>query len=134
MITVIDANPIISALIKPGVSREIIINREFKFVTPSYTLTEIYKHKNEICKKAKISQKEFDDLLYRLFGYIRIINSNHYSEKLKEAKILIEDIDDVTYIACALYLNCPIWSDDKHFKKQNKIKILTTKEILKYLN
>ncbi len=41
------------------------------------------------------------------------------------------DKNDVVFIAAALALNCPIWSDDKHFKKQKEIKIFTTKEISK---
>ena len=34
------------------------------------------------------------------------------------------DIDDVPFIATSLaFDNCPIWSDDKHFKGQDRIKI-----------
>ena len=54
-----------------------------------------------------------------------------------EAKKIIGDIDqdDVTFIALALAIpNNGIWTEDKHFKKQNKIKIWSTKEILDLLN
>jgi predicted nucleic acid-binding protein len=40
------------------------------------------------------------------------------------------DKKDVPFIAAALALNCSIWSDDKHFKKQKEIKIFTTKEVM----
>jgi len=40
------------------------------------------------------------------------------------------DSDDVLFIATALAFNCPIWSEDKHFKQQDKVKVFTTKELL----
>jgi predicted nucleic acid-binding protein len=55
----------------------------------------------------------------------------------KEALEIVKDIDldDVVFIACALaYPDSSIWSDDKKLKKQNKIKILNTAEMIKYLS
>jgi len=43
------------------------------------------------------------------------------------------DMDDALFIALAMSLNCPIWSNDAHFKMQNVIKAYTTKELLDYL-
>ena len=129
MIIVIDTNAIISAMIKEGLSRELILNKFFDFITPSFTISEITKYKQEICKKSGISYLDFEVLLERLFKHIRIINIVHYRDKLALARGLIEDIDDVPFLACALYFDCPVWSDDKHFKKQNVVKILTSKEM-----
>jgi len=52
---VIDTNIIISALIKNGISRRIIVSPLINFVTPEYTLQEISKYEKLICKKAKLS-------------------------------------------------------------------------------
>ena len=44
------------------------------------------------------------------------------------------DIDDAPILACALAIkNIGIWSEDKHFEKQNKIKVWKTKDILKLI-
>ncbi|HID40035.1 MAG TPA: hypothetical protein EYP36_11045, partial [Calditrichaeota bacterium] len=40
---------------------------------------------------------------------------------------------DVQFIAAALATKSTIWSDDKHFKKQDEVKILTTKELIEML-
>lgn len=40
------------------------------------------------------------------------------------------DQDDVIFIASAIAYNAVIWTDDFHFQKQDKIKILTTKEMM----
>ncbi len=134
MEVVIDTNVIISALIKSGKTREIISKSYFDFITPAYTLSEINKHKDEIFKKAKISQEEFNELLDRLFRHIRILNPKAYSSYLDKANELIKDADDVPFLACALYLNCPIWSDDKHFQKQKAVKVLKTSEFISFIS
>jgi len=126
---VLDTNIIISAIIKNSLTRKLILNKKFELLVPSFSLSEINKHKEEICKKAKISPKQFYILLEKLFNYIKIVNSVFYDNFIKKASKLIKDIYDVPFVACALALNCPIWSDNKHFKQQNKIKIFTTKEM-----
>ena len=131
---ILDTNIIISALIKSGITREIILKDSFEFLTPAYTLTEIYKYKKLICGKSKISFKEFDELINKLFKYIQVLNHPSYFSYLKKASRLIDDIKDIPFIAGALALNCPIWSDDKHFQKQKEIKVFTTKEIIELRN
>ena len=87
---ILDTNIIISALIKSGITREIILKDSFEFFTPAYTLTEIYKYKELICEKSKISFREFDELINKLFRYIQVLNPNSYFSYLKKAGKLIE--------------------------------------------
>lgn len=37
------------------------------------------------------------------------------------------------FMALALYLGYPIWSNDDHFKQQNIVKTYTTEELMKLL-
>ena len=46
----------------------------------------------------------------------------------------IQDKDDVDFIALALKLNLPIWSNDKDLKKQTLAKVYTTKEVISLLD
>ena len=48
------------------------------------------------------------------------------------AERISPDPKDTSYFALALKLNCPIWSNDKKLKEQNKIKIYSTEEIVKF--
>ena len=129
---VIDTNILISALLKEGLTRDFILIKGlgFEFLTPAYTLREINKYKEEICSKAKLSEEDFFILLEKIMNYIKIINPLFYDAYLAEAANLIKHASDTPFLALSLALNCPIWSDDKHFKKQGRIKILTTKDIL----
>jgi len=130
MKVVLDTNIILSALIKPGKTREFLLESYINFIVPAYSLTEIDRYKEYICRKSGLSIEKLDELINLLFKYIKILNPSFYSDFLHRASKLIDDKKDIPFIAAALYLNCPIWSDDKHFKKQKEIKILTTKEIL----
>ena len=54
-------------------------------------------------------------------------------ERLEEASKIMDaiDPDDTPFIAAALATNSDIWSDDKHFEKQNKIKVWKTSDLVK---
>ena len=129
----IDSNILISALIKKGFTRDILTNFNANFLFPEQGLEEIYFYKSEIIRKSKINEKEFYVLLLRLLKYIRLIPIGIFINFKDEANKIMGKIDkdDVLFIATALALNCPIWSDDKHFKKQKRVEIFTTKHMYK---
>ncbi len=129
---IIDTNVLISALIKKGLTREILTDFNINFIFPEQGLEEIYFYKSEIIRKAKINEREFDVLLLRLLKYIRLIPTEIFVDFREEANKIMNKIDkdDIIFIACALAFDCSIWSDDKHFKKQKEIKVFTTKDIL----
>lgn len=129
---VVDTNIFISALIREGICREVLTNFDHNFLFPDFEFIEVNKHKDEIMQKAGLSEIAFNTLFLRLLKYVRIVDSyliGPYREEAKNIRGEIDD-DDSVFIATALAFNCPIWSDDKHFKKQKRIKVLTTKEIL----
>lgn len=132
---VIDTNILISAIVKNGFTRDFIINKgpNFEFLTPAYIVSEVNKHKKEIIKKANIDEEQFYFILKIIFKYINVINPIFYSDYLFKAKELIEHTNDVPFLACALALDCPIWSNDKHFQKQNIVKVLTTGDMLSFI-
>ncbi len=131
---VADTNCIISALIRNSVSRKIIINTNFKFYTPDFTLEEVRKHKSLICEKAGITEEDFEILIMLLFEKIEIVPKQEYERFINTSKHLTDDIDDVPFFACAIAIKPEgIWSDDKHFEKQNQIKNYKTKDLVKFL-
>jgi predicted nucleic acid-binding protein len=95
---VIDTNIIISALIKNGISRRIIISPLINFIAPDYMLQEISKYEKLICKKAKLNHDEFRLLLNLIFENINIIPKEDYKDQLNHAKTLIDDINDIPFI------------------------------------
>ena len=127
---VMDTSSIISALIKDGISRRIIFSPAIQFITPDYTLNEISKYKELICKKSKIKSNEFDIIFNLIFEKITITPKEEYEEFIKSSKTLIDDMDDVPFIALSLASKADgIWSDDTHFKTRKEITIYRTREL-----
>jgi predicted nucleic acid-binding protein len=132
---VVDTNRIIAALVRDGVSRKIITHFDGELITIGFSMEELEGHKEEILKKAKISETDLEMILDKLFSKLVVLDDKVIEKNMDKAKELMEEIDsaDVPFIAAALATKAPIWSDDKHFKKQDKIKILTTKELIEML-
>ena len=128
---VLDTNILISALIKNSLTRGIIINSSHNFLLPEFELEEIENHKEEILEKSKLSKEDFYILLFDLLRYVKIIKLDKIINYRQEAYNIIGNIDedDTIFIATALAFDCPIWTDDKDFKKQKIIKIYSTSEM-----
>ncbi|MFA4934417.1 MAG: PIN domain-containing protein [Candidatus Methanoperedens sp.] len=133
---VLDSNIIFSALIKKSTTRNIILSDVFELHAPEYIFSEITKHKELLLKKSKMNEEEFDALLLLLQKHIRFVPKAKYNVKMALAEDILRDIDitDSPFLALALALNCSIWSNDGHFKQQDKVVAYTTKELTKTIN
>jgi putative PIN family toxin of toxin-antitoxin system len=132
---VIDTNIFISALIKKeGLTRTLLINSDHNFLFPEYEFQEIYKYKEEILRKSGYSDSEFITAISALLNNMKIVTNEEICKEYNNALQIMEQIDkdDTIFIAAALAFNAVIWSEDAHFKMQNKIKVLNTLEMRDY--
>lgn len=83
-----------------------------------------------------MNEGDFDALLLLLQKHIRLVPKAKYNEKMALAEDILKDIDitDSPFLALALALNCSIWSNDGHFKQQDKVEVHTTKELTKTIS
>ncbi|MBS3169201.1 hypothetical protein J4210_01850 [Candidatus Woesearchaeota archaeon] len=133
MIIITDVNILLSALIRDSTTREIIVKSGQDFCFPEISFHKIRKYKELILTKSGISESEFLIILNTLFRFIRLIPTEELTAYWNEAKRIMGHIDpeDVPFIAAALSQeHSIIWSDDKHFAKQDKVIILKTKDIV----
>ena len=133
MIIIIDVNVFLSALIKDSTTREILLTYEQEFCFPEKSLQKIRKYKPLIQQKSGLSDLDFLKLFHSLLKFVRIIPDEELLDFWDEAKQIMEHIDpeDVTFIAAALSQdNAIIWSDDRHFEKQDKVITLKTKDLV----
>ena len=128
---IVDANIIFSSLIKDGKTIELLSHFSLNLYSPEFVLQEIEKHKTEILKKTKKTEKEFNDVFSFIKKIISIIPKEEFNGYIDSANKISPDPDDVMYIALALKLKYPIWSNDKDLKKQNIVKIYSTEELVK---
>jgi len=133
---VLDSNIIFSALIKKSTTRNIILSDVFELHAPDYIFSEITKHKELLLRKSKLNAEELDALLLLLQKHIRLVPKEKYNENMTLAEDILKDIDvtDSPFLALALALNCPVWSNDGHYKQQDKVVAYTTTELTKTIN
>src|SRR3989338_3118761 len=137
MIIIIDSNILFSALIKDSLTRKLIYETDYDLILPEIVFEELRKYKEELVRKTRLSEEEFDKTLRLILKYVRIIPTEQIKHYRNEAWEIIKDHspEDVMFIACALAFDGSIlWSDDKKLKRQNKVTVLNTSEILKILN
>ncbi|MFZ2456828.1 MAG: PIN domain-containing protein [Candidatus Altiarchaeia archaeon] len=127
---VVDSNVLFTFFFKNSVAKKILPRRVFEFYSPVYALEEINFHREEILKKTRISVDSFAKLREELALFVEFIPSDEYSSFWKAASF-IPDKDDIDFVALALKMGCPLWSNDKELKKQSLVEILTTDEFIK---
>lgn len=129
---VLDTNIIFSSLLKDSAARKIILSDIFELFAPEFLFTEINKYKRTIITKTGLEKNNFEFLLLLLQSHVAVISFKEFSGFLNEAEELMKNIDlkDAPFIALALELKIPIWSNDLHFKKQNRVLSYTTDELI----
>jgi len=130
---IIDANLLFAALIKESKTTDLILDLRLQLFAPKFLLKEFNKYEEQILKKTNRSKEEFNEIFILLNKIINIIPEGKFKNKLKEAKEISPDPKDEAYFALALKLNCGIWSNDKILKKQDKIKVYSTKDLIRIL-
>ncbi len=133
MIIIIDVNVFLSALIRDSTTRSLIFTSGQEFCFPEKSMQKIRKYKRYIKDKSGLSELEFLKLFHTLIKFIKIIPDEKLLDYWNKAKKIMEHIDpeDVTFIAAALSQEeAIIWSDDRHFEKQDAIIALKTKDLV----
>lgn len=133
---VIDANIIISALIRDSISRKLIIEAPVFLFSPSMVHNEVIDHIDNICSKNSLTKKENIEILEHIFSYIQLVETDMYYPYLKKSHEIMKNIDvnDTPYLALALSIHADgIWSEDTDFEKQKIIPVWKTKDTMKKL-
>ena len=132
MILVIDANPFIAGFLRNSTSRQIILSEKILLYFPDWLIDEFERNESELMERFLDSARFFETKKV-LLKFVKIAPKKEYSKYMEEASKLIKHTKDIPYFALALSLNCLIWSDEKSFKQQSKVKVLSTEELVKLL-
>ena len=129
---VVDTNRVIAALIKDSISRRIILHLNAELITIPLLKEEILKHKQVVISKSGVNETELDLVLQKLYSKMIFLSEESIKKYRQEAIKIMDQIDpdDSQFIAVALATKADIWSDDKHFQQQKKIKVWKTKDLI----
>ncbi|MGD0654087.1 MAG: PIN domain-containing protein [Thermoguttaceae bacterium] len=126
---VIDANPIISALLG-DTARELLFSHKFLFFSTQHTLFEVEKYLPNLAKRLDRPEEE----LYREFQLlsITVCQANEYDAHIKRANDLIggRDAKDIPILALTLCLGCPLWTEDRDFDNLSDILVRHTADLI----
>ncbi len=114
---VIDANIVISALVRSRRIKDLLMKKEpMEFFTPAYTYFEILKNYDKITKYVDLGEGDLLFILTQIIPKkIRICGEQFYFDKIPEAYEIAKNFDekDTPFIALSLKINAPIWTGDK---------------------
>lgn len=136
---VVDANPILSALIG-GAARRVFQacpERVGELATAEHTVREVIEYIPELTQKPRLQESGITeaDLYFALaVAPLTTYAREFYEDQLETArrKIEMRDPEDVDLLALALKLKAPIWSNDQHFRGVT-VKWWTTARLLRHL-
>ncbi len=128
---IIDNNILFSLMRPNSITSQIMQIFNLKLYAPLFILKEFEEHEEEIFRKSRLSKEEFEFRKEVIKEKIKFIRLDVYKDLVKTIKI--KDQDDIPYMALALKLKIPLWSNDKELKLQDKIKVLNTQEIIMLL-
>lgn len=131
---IIDANILFAALIKDSKTADILVNPFLELNAPEIIFEEFSKYYKEIITKTHRNKEDFISTLSYIKELIAIISNPIFYEFIDQAKEISPDPDDIIYFALALKLKCPIWSNDKKLKEQDKVKVYSTDDLIREFN
>ncbi|MBI2131051.1 hypothetical protein HYU10_04760 [Candidatus Woesearchaeota archaeon] len=132
-LVVVDASILFSFFKPESFTRNMLKSaylKDAKLIVPDFALDELYILKLKICKFCGIGGLEFIISFALLSEIIDVIPRSEFKKFESGAlKLLPEHTKDMPYFALALASDCAIWSGEKRFKQQSKVKIYSTSEL-----
>jgi len=127
---IVDTNILFSYFWKYSITRRVLMSQDMELFAPEFALEEINKYKKDIMNKNNLNDEEFEHIRFNLAIAIQFIQIDEYTKTLKTALKISPDKNDIDFFALAIKLKLPIWSNDAKLKKQNKIGIIPTAELI----
>lgn len=117
---VVDANILFAALRVPNSRiRKGLLSEKFALYSPNFLFVEIFKHKERILNKSKVTEEETYEILSKLIERIHFLSEENISTgSYIKAYQLCRGTDekDVPFVALALELDCEYWTRDEALK------------------
>lgn len=127
---VVDTNILFSFFWKDSFTRKLLLNPNLKFISSVFAISELKKYDQLIMEKTGLINVEFKKYLSELKSVVTFVGKEKYSYFLKQAKIISPDEKDSEFLALCLKFSIPLWSNDKELKKQDKVNVLSTEDIV----
>lgn len=134
---VVDANALVAGFLRAATTRELLLDERLTLWTPEHSLMEAERVLTSARFRRKLGNLPATDvraLLAQLTANIRVLPASKYQHSLAAARRLAPHPQDAPYLALAIQLNLPIWSNDAALKNQTAAPVYTTQDLLALLH
>jgi predicted nucleic acid-binding protein len=129
---VLDTNVILKALIKDSIVRGILLHSGHEFLVPEHAIDETRKYFDMVADESGLSKDEIASVFDVLVADMTVIPADKALLNWSEAEEVMAQVDkgDIPIVAASLSVSCDgIWSDDRHLRRQSKVRVMTTKDV-----
>ena len=122
-----------AGLMKESTSRKIILHDHFSFYAPDYIGIEIFRHREYLMKRSKLTEPDFDEVLRTLLSRVTLVPFEEFENTYPLAMQVMEPVDgdDAPFLAVGLALQIGgIWTEDRHFLRQDFMRVHTTMDLI----
>ena len=133
---VLDANILVAGFLRAATTRELLLDERLILWAPDYSLTEaeqVLIAPRFRRRLGSVSAAEVRALLTQLTARVRVQPTSTYQQQLADAQRLAPHAEDTPYLALAMRLRLPLWSNDAALNTQNAVPVYTTQELLSLL-
>ncbi|OIO24936.1 hypothetical protein AUJ14_05365 [Candidatus Micrarchaeota archaeon CG1_02_55_22] len=127
---VVDSNVAAAAVIRSGVTRNLVFNSRLTLFAPGLIEPEMLEHRAEFVQKSGLSDDAFDAAVRQVFSRITLLRLEEFMEFEATARKISPDSDDWPFIAAAMSEGCALWSNDRQLKQQAAVPVFSTEELL----
>lgn len=129
---VVDANILVAAFLKAATTRNLLLDYRLKLYSPDDLLVEAQKVLRGRLSKRWSSKPgfDFDEIFSALTSGIRVIPKSDYQDYIGRAFEIAPHAEDAPYLALALHLSIPLWSNDEGMKNQSLVQVFSSTGVL----
>jgi len=119
---VVDTNIVFAALVsrRARLREQIFAEAGLSLSCPRFLFVELFKHKERIRAATQLPEEELLDFLHVVLERIRFVDEAAIPVGTwLEARRLCREVDekDTPFVALALHLNAPLWTEDDALKE-----------------
>jgi predicted nucleic acid-binding protein len=133
---VVDANVLVAGFLRSGTTRELLLDERLVLWSPEWGVIEAEQVLTTTRLRRRLGGLSLADvrsLLSQITTRIRLLPASTYQNALADALRFTPDQTDAPYLALALHLNVPLWSNDSALHAQRFVRIVTTQELIALL-
>lgn len=128
---VVDANVLLGAFLRDGVSRELLLHAPLDLYAPQWLRVEVQRNLLAIAERKNLNEPILGALLERIMGTIQEVPDAALAPRAAQAlaRCKKSGSKDAPYVACALAVDADVWTHDRTLAAEAGVRCISTSEL-----